>query len=117
MPANFGNRLVAQVRKRLAEASVKFIKDLAMNSLDEKAITLVSDQNISFHNKLPCLPYFRSTTLIRNQAIEEKIPIVICTKQISKENQEEIRDVFYFYKSDGKEYSVSPIAMEDSLYR
>ncbi|HLG23689.1 MAG TPA: hypothetical protein VI564_02035 [Candidatus Nanoarchaeia archaeon] len=75
----FARNLISKLRKKLAKASVSFIRENSPTDYE-----MVSDQFTFNHNDLPCIPLFWSCKTALNTAQSARLPFVLYAKFLSK---------------------------------
>lgn len=84
--SSFSCELVKNLRKKLSASSVDFIQELARDSNPAESSTkLLSDQFLTVHNGLKCLPYYWATRALMNHAESNNIPIALLAQQVAKD--------------------------------
>ncbi len=82
----FTNRLASHVRQRLSVASVKFVRDIAIDLKDSELIRMVSDDFTILHNSLHCIPMFWTYKILLKSAKKRGIPLIIHIKFVEQKN-------------------------------
>jgi hypothetical protein len=100
--ANFMYCTASRARKLLAEASVRFVREVAWKSKDLNLIKMVSKEFTEEHNTWPCTPMFWTYKILLQTAQKQNIPLILHAKFVYKsgENYKTRGEETLFFKPD-----------------
>jgi hypothetical protein len=112
--SNFMDCICSRARRLLAEASVRYIRELAWNLNDLNLIRMVSNEFLEEHNTWPCIPMYWTYKTILLSARKQNIPIILHAKFLEKsdKNYTQIGEEKLFFKSHKENISDQYIQME-----
>lgn len=86
--SNFLDSLASKLRRQIANASVQYVRELAMRQNDSDLIQMVSDDWTEEHNSWPCTPMFWTYKILLKAAHEHSIPLIIHARFLDKAGEE-----------------------------
>lgn len=93
--SGFCKKLVDYLQKMLANFSVEFVRNLALQSKNVKHIKYVSEAHTIPHNHLPCIPFYWGTDVIKEAM--KSIPLVLWSRQLAKDGRL-LREICLYYE-------------------
>lgn len=93
---NFAKKQTSTLRQLLAQTSVEFVQQTALDLKDQSLIDALSNDFLHDHNALNCLPMFWTYKALLKLAKNHHIPLIIRVKSLKS-------------KSAGKDYFFKPV--------